>query len=128
MTSESAVTGAAQADGHDPPVDLDWLNECMDNDAEAIKTIVDLYVTRTDGQILELETAMSANAAADVKRIAHSCVGSSGTCGMERMASLFKSLEKLGAARNLMGGPAVVNEVRQEFERVKQFLSSKGMR
>src|SRR6185503_15091234 len=45
----------------DPPVDLVWLNECTDGDAEAMKAMMDLYLNRTAAQLAELDAAIAAD-------------------------------------------------------------------
>jgi HPt (histidine-containing phosphotransfer) domain-containing protein len=108
-----------------PPVDLVWLSECTDGDAEAMKAMVDLYQNRTAVQLGELDAAIAADSATDVRRIAHACVGSSGTCGMGGMAQIFKRLEKMGGSGKLVDAAPIAAEARAEFERVKQFLAEK---
>lgn len=112
MSSESA-----------PPVDMVWLKECTDDDADAMKAMVDLYLTRTTAQLTELDAAIAADSASDVRRIAHACVGSSGTCGMTGMAQIFKRLEKMGGSGKLVDAAPIASEARAEFERVKVFVA-----
>lgn len=113
------------SENEDCPVDLDWLRECTDDDPEAMRTMANLYVTRTTTQLVELESAIARNAALDVHKIAHGCVGSSGTCGMTKIAVVFKELEKMGKAGELAGAGALSEQARAEFERIKAFLTEK---
>ena len=112
--------------GNDAPVDLNWLRECTDNDADAMKTLLDLYFSRTATQLVELDKAIATGSASDVRRLAHACSGSSGTCGMVTLAPLFKSLEKMGADATLDGAAAIAAQAHQEFARAGAFVS--GMR
>jgi HPt (histidine-containing phosphotransfer) domain-containing protein len=110
-----------------PPVDMDWLQECTDGDADALKSMVDLYLSRTAMLITELDAAVAAQSAAEIRRIAHACAGSSGTCGMAAMAPLFRQLEKMGTANQLENAAAVAADVRREFERTRKFAIEQGL-
>lgn len=114
-------------DEHDAPVDMDWLRECSDNDAETMTSLLTLFLTRTAQMIDELDGALAANSAADVRRISHACAGSSGACGMVTLAPLFKELERMGAGNNLSDAAGRARLVRSEFERVKVFVKNNGL-
>ena len=60
-------------DEHDAPVDMTWLRECSDNDVETMTSLVTLFLSRTEQLLDELDGALAANSAADVRRIAHAC-------------------------------------------------------
>ena len=126
MTAES--TDAQMTQDSNSPIDMDWLRECTDGDADAMKTLLDLYVNRTTTLITELDGAIATASAPDVKRIAHACVGSSGTCGVVAMVPHFKSLEKMGAEGKLEAAPAVLATVRREFQRTTAYIDSQGLR
>jgi HPt (histidine-containing phosphotransfer) domain-containing protein len=108
----------------DAPIDMDWLRECTDGDSAMIKSMLNLYMERTAALIIELDGAIAANSAPEVRRIAHACLGSSGTCGIVNMAALFKRLEKMGIDAELGDASKVAADVRSEFERVKKFASA----
>lgn len=112
-----------QNPGGDAPVDFTWLRECTDNDADALKTLLDLYFSRTTTLIAELDKAIADGTAPEVRRLAHACSGSSGTCGMVKLAPLFKSLEKMGANGTLDGAAAIAAQVHQEFTRAGEFVN-----
>jgi two-component system, sensor histidine kinase and response regulator len=114
----------ASEESDNAPIDMDWLRECSDGNSTFIKEMLDLYMTRTAALIVELDAAIASNSAPDVRRIAHACSGSSGTCGIAKMAALFKSLEKMGLEGTLDDAPRVASEVRAEFERVEQFAAT----
>ena len=107
----------------DAPIDMNWLRECTDNDIDAIKTLLDMYFTRTSGLLADLDKAIAAGNADDVRRLAHTCSGSSGTCGMVKLTPLFKELEKIGASGKLDQAAAVAAQARQEFKHAGDFSS-----
>jgi HPt (histidine-containing phosphotransfer) domain-containing protein len=109
--------------GANAPVDFTWLRECTDNDADAMKALLDMYFTRTNAMLDEIEKAIAAGTAVELRRLAHSCVGSSGTCGMVKLTPLFKQLEKKGVAGTVDGAADIAAQARSEFGRAQEFVS-----
>ncbi len=107
-----------------PPVDMDRLNNLTDGNEESLRELVELYCRQTTQQFTQIEAAIAANQPAEVRRIAHSCVGSSATLGMTRLGQLMRSLEKEGAAGTLTNAPPICEDARREYQAVKQFLAT----
>ena len=105
-----------------PPVEMDRLNEFASGDPGNLRELVDLYYQQTDSQMEKLEEAIRNAQAPEIKRIAHSCAGSSATCGMLRIAGFFRELERAAAENRLGPVPRLFREVRQEYARIKDFL------
>ncbi len=101
------------------PVDFVWLRECTDNDADAMKSLLDMYFNRTATLLGELDTAIAAGNALEVRRVGHACAGSSGVCGIVKLVPPFKDLERLGASGTLNGATALAVAARSEFSRAK---------
>jgi CheY-like chemotaxis protein/HPt (histidine-containing phosphotransfer) domain-containing protein len=118
---ESRATVAAP-ESAGPPVDMDRLMYFA-GDAAGLKDIVDFYFQQTDQQMKHLGAAIQRGAADEVRAIAHSSVGASGTCGMQAMVAPLRELEALGKAGNLSGAPAVFAQVQQALESIREFLS-----
>jgi HPt (histidine-containing phosphotransfer) domain-containing protein len=114
---------AENASSNDGPVDFDWLRECTDDDPGAMKTLLDTYFARTTTLLDELDKAVAAGNATEVRRVAHACTGSSGTCGMVKLTPLFKELEKKGAAGALDGAAQLAAQARDEFGRTREFVN-----
>jgi len=113
---------ASSADG--PPVDMDRLNSLTDNSLDSLRELVELYCRQTSQQFVQIEAAIAANQPAEVRRIAHSCVGSSATLGMMRLGQMMRRLEKEGAAGTLTNAVTMCGEALREFQAVKQFLAA----
>jgi HPt (histidine-containing phosphotransfer) domain-containing protein len=62
-------------------------------------------------------------ASKEVERIAHKAAGASATCGIIGMVPLLREIEGLGRAGEGSGAAALVTQVDEELERVRQFLS-----
>ena len=103
---------------------MDRLNEMTDRNAENLREIIELFCRQTKHQFTQLQTAIAANQPAEVRRVAHSCAGSSGTLGMMRLSTLMRQLEKAGAADALTDAARICDDARQEYEAVKLFLAA----
>jgi signal transduction histidine kinase/two-component SAPR family response regulator/HPt (histidine-containing phosphotransfer) domain-containing protein len=107
-----------------PPVEMDRLNALTDNNADSLRELVELYCRQTTGQFAQITAAITANQPAEVRRVAHSCAGSSATLGMMRLGELMRRLEKDGAAGTLTDATAICEDAQREFQAVKQFLAA----
>jgi len=107
-----------------PPVEMDRLNSLTDNNADSLRELIELYCRQTTQQFAQLETAMAANQPAEVRRVAHSCAGSSATLGMMRLGQLMRCLEKEGAAGELTNAGPICEDAQREYQAVKQFLAA----
>ena len=123
---EIELPPAAQIEtaGDEPPVEMDRLNNLTDNNAENLHELVELYCRQTTGQFAQIKAAMAANQAAEVRRIAHSCAGSSATLGMMRLGQLMRDLEKEGASGTLTNAGRFWEDAQHEYQLVKQFLAT----
>jgi HPt (histidine-containing phosphotransfer) domain-containing protein len=122
MSAMSDSAAGGQDGDNCAPVDFVWLRECTDNDADAMKSLLDLFFNRTATLLNELDTAVGAGNAAEVRRLGHACAGSSGACGMVKLMPLFKELERLGTSGTVDGAAPIAAVVRSEFNRAKAFI------
>jgi signal transduction histidine kinase/HPt (histidine-containing phosphotransfer) domain-containing protein len=106
------------------PVEMDILHDLTDNDADSLRELVDLFFKQTSQQMQLLEAAVRANKAEDVRRVAHSCAGSSATLGMTRFVPLLRKLERQGASGMLTSAPQVYEETAREFKLIQDFLTA----
>ena len=105
------------------PFDMRRLLDLVDHQPEALKELVDLYTTKTRSQLQKLKIAIETNAHDDVRRIAHSCVGSSAVCGMNEIAGIFRQLERMGTESNLADSMNLYTQACDEFGRLEKYLS-----
>lgn len=122
MVDTTSSTSAVGSGDEEAPVDLDWLRECTDNDADVMNTMLEMYFTRTRTMLDEMEKAIAAGTPAEVRRLGHACVGSSSTCGMVKLAALFKELERKGVAGTVEGAAEITAQARVEYARSKDFI------
>jgi signal transduction histidine kinase/HPt (histidine-containing phosphotransfer) domain-containing protein/AmiR/NasT family two-component response regulator len=107
----------------EPPVEMDRLNDLTDSNVDSIRELVDLFLKQTVQQLAQLETAVHAGKADDVRRVAHSCAGASATLGMTRFVPLLRELEKQGASGTLTTAVEVYEKADLEFKLIQQFLA-----
>ncbi len=119
IASEPLAPSAAKA----APFDMKRLLDLVDHQAEALKELIELYTTKTRSQLEKLKEAIAKNAPDDVRRIAHSCVGSSAVCGMNEIAGIFRQIERNGMDGNLADSMSLHAQASQEFERLEKFLT-----
>jgi HPt (histidine-containing phosphotransfer) domain-containing protein len=106
------------------PVEMDRLNDLTEGDADSIRELVDLFLKQTTQQLAQLEAAVRANKADDVRRVAHSCAGASATLGMTRFVPLLRELEKQGASGALTTAAQVYEDAAREFKLIQNFLAA----
>ena len=111
-----------QSDLPAPPVDLERMNEFTDGDPAATAELVSLYFTQTTEHFAQLEAALQTESAPEVRRLAHSSVGSSATCGMCAVVPSLRQLEQKAQAGDLQDGAELLAEARHQLERMRVFL------
>jgi CheY-like chemotaxis protein/nitrogen-specific signal transduction histidine kinase/HPt (histidine-containing phosphotransfer) domain-containing protein len=110
------------ATGGPPPVDMERLLEFTDGSPDNLRELIALFLTQTTEQLEQLEAAVTAGAAADVRRLAHSCAGASSTCGMRRLAPMLRELERQGLEGKLTNAAQVCQDANLEFQSIRKFL------
>lgn len=105
-----------------PPVDIEKLRDLGGGTDEGFIELVDLYLDQTTSQIEDIQAAITAGNAEEVRRISHSCAGANATCGMDGLVMPMRELERLGADGSVTDGQAHLDRVRVEFEKIKAFL------
>ena len=108
----------------DTPVDMSRLLDLTDGDPENLHELVTLYLSETGGQLEQLQAAIQAGTAQEVRRLAHSCAGASATCGMRQLVNLLRELERQGFEGQLGGANGVFQQVTEEFDRARHFLEA----
>jgi CheY-like chemotaxis protein/HPt (histidine-containing phosphotransfer) domain-containing protein len=119
-----AAEPAAPPPPAEPPVDMDRLNSLVDGDPGGLRELVELYLKQTTQQIAQLEAAVRARNANDIRRVAHSCAGASATLGMTRLVPLLRDLEKQGASGTLTDAAQLCEKAAREFQLIQHFLAA----
>jgi HPt (histidine-containing phosphotransfer) domain-containing protein len=128
MTPAAPTAPSPKADAPAPaveelPVEMDRLNDLTEGNADSLRELVDLFFKQTTRQLAQLEAAVRANKADDVRRVAHSCVGASATLGMTRFVPMLRELEKQGASGALTTAAQVYEDAAREFKLIQDFLA-----
>jgi len=124
---QSAAASAPQIGApvaEEAPVDLERMTEFTDGDPAAMRELIELYLTQTSQQFGKLEAAVQAANATEVRRLAHSSVGSSATCGMRAIVPVLRELEQRAQVGNLEGATELIARARSAFERIRVFLEN----
>jgi len=124
VKSAPAAEPAAPPPPAEPPVDMDRLNSLVDGDPGGLRELVELYLKQTTQQMAQLEAAVRARNASDIRRVAHSCAGASATLGMTRLVPLLRDLEKQGASGTLTNAAQVCEKAASEFQLIQHFLAA----
>jgi HPt (histidine-containing phosphotransfer) domain-containing protein len=117
-----ATTVAAAPE--DDPVDMSRLLDFTDGDPQNLRELVELYLSQTEEQLGQLEAAVQAGTAPEVRRLAHSCAGASATCGIRRLVPLLRDLELQGAEGQLTSASQLSRQAGEEFKRIRGFLEA----
>ncbi|MDX1953592.1 MAG: response regulator [Verrucomicrobiota bacterium] len=104
------------------PVNMERLKQFTDGTAAGMRELIDLYLGQTARQMIDLRAAVKSGVAEAICRLAHSSAGSSGTCGMSRLAELLKEMENAAAGGELGPSKRLMEEADLEFERIQNFL------
>jgi two-component system, sensor histidine kinase and response regulator len=106
----------------DQPVDLSRLLDFACDDREQLAEMSRLYLEQTAEQLDGLEAAFAADNLVEAVRLAHSCAGASGTCGVEGLMLLLRRFEALAKEDQRAELPPLLPEIRREYARVQRFL------
>tara|TARA_Y100001934_G_scaffold264340_1_gene341158 strand:+ start:3804 stop:6218 length:2415 start_codon:yes stop_codon:yes gene_type:complete len=106
-----------------PPVSIEKLRDLGGGTDEGLIELVDLYLEQTAGQIEEIQAAIGAGNAGEVRRIAHSCAGANATCGMDGLVMLMRELERMESDGDVSSAREQLDRVRVEFDKVKESLA-----
>jgi CheY-like chemotaxis protein len=119
-----SAPAAASPAAAEPPVEMDRLNSLVDGDPDGLRELVELYLKQTTQQLAQLEAAVRASQADEVRRVAHSCAGASATLGMNRLVPMLRDLEKQGASGTLTTAAQVCENVAREYKLIQKFLAA----
>jgi|GEM_PF-3423459 len=78
-------------------------------------------------RLRKLETAIKAGNAQEVDSIAHNCVGTSANLGMNAVVASLRGLETAGREGCLDNALPLLNEAKNQFERIAEFLQTQLM-
>jgi signal transduction histidine kinase/CheY-like chemotaxis protein/HPt (histidine-containing phosphotransfer) domain-containing protein len=108
------------------PIDLSIFNSLNeiggDEGPDIVEEIVNLFLEDTPHHLENARLALLKCDTTGLSKIAHSLKGSSAYLGAERMSSLCRSIEKDCQNKELLSAQIHMDQVIQEFGKVKDFL------
>lgn len=105
------------------PVDMARLVSMTEGTEQSVRELIELYLKQTTEQLAQLQNAIANSDAEAVRRLAHSCVGASATCGVTRLVPLLRELERMAHEGRLTNAHQVFDQAMREFSRVRDFLA-----
>ena len=107
----------------DKPVNIDHIREATLNDEEFIGELIDVFLDDSPNQLDALRRAVESRRGTLAAEAAHRLKGASGNMGAESLSALCHRLEECGLEEQLEPMQPLVDQVDQEFARVKEFLT-----
>jgi HPt (histidine-containing phosphotransfer) domain-containing protein len=98
--------------------DLDFWRDLAGGDDACGRELLTLYLVDTAAQISLMVSALAAGRSDDVGRAAHTCAGSSSTCGIDILADLFRRVEQQACDNQLDKLSDTVPLIVETFEQV----------
>jgi HPt (histidine-containing phosphotransfer) domain-containing protein len=89
-------------------------NLCEDPDS--LRQLIELYLTKTTEQMLELEKGIKSNSPSTVARLAHAIAGANLMVGVEAPVPLLRQLEDCGDKGELVKAGAIFEELDAQFK------------
>ncbi len=86
--------------------------------------LVQLFLEDTPDRIHQLSEALEANDAHSLERAAHALKSSAANLGASTLSGLFREIESVGRSQQLERAAALIQESRQEYERVQHALQA----
>jgi HPt (histidine-containing phosphotransfer) domain-containing protein len=108
---------------------VDWtvieaLRAYSTEDLDLVRELVASFEESVANQVPEIDLAAQQHDAAAVRFIAHKLRGTCGYVGAKRMEFLCERLEQLGRAGVTIGAGELIEDLRNEFARVRVALNS----
>ncbi len=105
-----------------PCVEFDRISDFADGTFGGLKELLDLYLEQTAQLIRDLEEKVAGNDLEEVRKIAHKAAGSSGTCGVARLAGHLRHIERLATERRPAEIKGSFDLAKAEFARAGRIL------
>ena len=107
---------------NEPLIDFEQLNLVSNNDPYDREFLVSIYLRGTERDLGKLKSAIEANDANEVCRIAQACAGSSRSYGMVAVVPMLKRIATEARDGILDNAPALFEEVETQFRRIQTFV------
>jgi CheY-like chemotaxis protein len=108
------------------PVDLSTALRAVDGDKAMLVDLVGVFLEDYPKSLAALQTAVAAQDAYQVERLAHSLRGAIATFGAKTAYTLANELETLGRAGQLDAAPSILQQLEDALEALKTFTAEPG--
>ena len=103
---------------------LTALRESTGDDREFLAELVGIFLAESPAQLAELETAITASNAGDVRRCAHTLKSNGATFGIDRLTGACRELENCASAGDLDGAEKLLKEIRDALAEARPSLEA----
>jgi len=110
-------------DSEEALLDVELLDENAAIGVDGLRELIDLYLAKADELLHDLQAAIEAGAAEDVKRLAHRLAGSSVVCGVTAMVQPLRALEQRGREGQLFDADQLLAQAVQRLEVCRRLLA-----
>ena len=104
-------------------VDFDFWRDLSGGDDDSARELLTLYLGDTSALISTMVSGLAAGSADQVGRAAHTCAGSSSTCGVNTLAELCRRLEQQARDNRLDDLSDTLPLIVETFDQVQACLT-----
>jgi histidine phosphotransfer protein HptB len=104
------------------PQAIEDLRALNPDDGSFLRELIQIYLGDSPQQMAEIESSLAKGDAPRLTRAAHSLKGSSANFGAGQLRALCEKIEQLGRSAALAEIPALLPELKAEYDRVKVAL------
>jgi HPt (histidine-containing phosphotransfer) domain-containing protein len=107
------------------PLDPDVLAGLRElGDPDLLSELTEMFFDDASSRLATLHEAVEGDDAQSLEHVAHALKGSSGSMGATRMAAICTELQDAGASGDLSRAPALLEQLEDEFGRVRPALEA----
>ena len=117
------LSGLIAMNSEEALLDVELLDENAAIGVDGLRELIDLYLTKADETLKDMQAAIEVGAAEDVKRLAHRLVGSSAVCGVTAMVQPLRALEQRGRQRQLSDADQLFAQMTERLELSRRLLA-----
>ena len=100
------------------------IEELKDLMGDDFGMLIETFISDSEQRIIDLNVAITANNATDLREIAHGLKGSSSNLGAEELASISYTLESMGLHAELDDAAGNYQKLIAEYSKVKDYFTS----
>jgi HPt (histidine-containing phosphotransfer) domain-containing protein len=106
------------------PVEIERIQDITMGDPAFEEELIKTFLTDTERRLQELEFALHEQNSHEVERLSHSIKGSSANAGARGLQEIAHRLEQMGADVEEGAALELLEDLKSEFDRVRDYLQS----